>query len=215
MKKWMVTLAGSAALMTACAQPDPVDRIDDRANVPTSPADDIEIEDNDGPVSLFQEGTFIEAIGGRLDGAVGPVTGLNNDAESLSFYDDGFYTQANVIAQNGNGAAMAIVSLNGSVRALNVDGEDGPVRTCQDDFYDPDSEVNNGGVFASVTGCAGSSMNSWEYDAPSDCTDVEIGEPGPEAPEGTVATMSVLAHWSGEYGGVERTVKATIHLTER
>lgn len=209
--KWMVAMAGAAALTTACAQApqDPVDRIDR-----TQPADDQQIDNDEVGTPLLGDG-FLEALGGRLDGAIGPATGLASTAESVSFYDDGFYTQANVIAQGSGGAGMAIFSLNGSVRALDEGG--GGVRTCQDDFYDADSDVNNGGVFASVTGCAnsGDSDDGWNYDMPADCTDVQIEEPLEGAPEDTVATLTVLAHWSEATNGSERTVKATIHLTER
>lgn len=209
--KWMVAMAGAAAVTTACAQApqEPIDRLD-RAR----PAEQVDIGDDvEEPTRLLGDG-FIDALGGRLDGSIGPATGLANEAESVTFYDDGFYTQANVIAQGSSGAGMAIFSLNGPVRALD---EGGGVRTCQDDFSDPDSEVNNGGVFASVTGCAtsGDVDNGWEYDMPADCTDVTLEEPLEGAPEDAVATLSVLAHWSEEMNGVERTVKATIHLTER
>lgn len=212
MKKWMISMAGAGALTTACAQApqEPVERLD-RA----LPSDDVnQVDDNEIETpSLLGDG-FIEALGGRLDGAIGPATGLASNAESVSFYDDGFYTQANVIAQGSGGAGMAIFSLNGSVRALD---EGGGVRTCQDDFYDPNSDVNNGGVFASVTGCAtsGDMDNGWEYDMPADCTDVQLEEPLEGAPEDAVATLTVLAHWSEATNGYERTVKATIHLTER
>jgi hypothetical protein len=208
--KWMVAMAGAAALTTACAQApqEPVERLDRNL-----PGDEVQLDNDNVDTPLLGEG-FIEALGGRLDGAIGPATGLASDASSVTFYDDGFYTQANVIAEGSGGAGMAIFSLNGSVRALD---EGGGVRTCQDDFYDPNSDVNNGGVFASVTGCATSGdMNSgWEYDMPADCTDVSLEEPLEGAPEDAVATLSVLAHWSEETNGYERTVKATIHLTER
>jgi hypothetical protein len=211
--KWMVAMAGAAALTTACAQApqEPVDRLDR-----TRTSEDVQVNnpgDELDSLTLFGDG-FIEAVGARLDGAIGPATGLNSNAESVSFYDDGFYTQANVIAQGSGGAGMAIFSLNGSVRALD---EAGGVRTCQNDFYDPNSDVNNGGVFASVTGCANSGDvdDGWAYDMPADCTDVSIDEPLEGAPEGAIATLSVLAHWSEATNGYERTVKATIHLTER
>ncbi len=73
------------------------------------------------------------------------------------------------------------------------------------------------GSMPAVTGCAntGDPEDGWSYDAPADCTDLEIDEPSAEAPEGTVATMSILSHWSAASGGgQERTVKATIHLAE-
>lgn len=211
MKMWMVSMAGAAALTTACGQApqEPVQRLDR-----TQPTEDVQVDNNEIDTPALLGDGFLEALGGRLDGAIGPATGLASNAESVSFYDDGFYTQANVVAQGSGGAGMAIFSLNGSVRALD---EGGGVRTCQDDFYDPDSDVNNGGVFASVTGCANSGDvdDGWGYDMPADCTDVQLEEPLEGAPEDTVATLTVLAHWSEATNGYERTVKATIHLTER
>lgn len=166
------------------------------------------------PRSLFNGDGFVTALGGRLDGAIGPAVGLNGRAEYLEFWDDGMYTSANLTVRGEQGSGMGIFYMTGTVQALEV-GES--VRTCQDDFSDPDSGANNGEIVASFTGCSntGAPEDGWSYDAPADCTDVEITEPGLEAPPETVATMNVLAHW-GEAtgGGQERTVKATIHLTE-
>lgn len=203
MKKiWMVGLLLASAI--GCARmPGDLETLDDSDNTTRRE-----------PRRLFGGDGFVSALGGRLDGSIGPAVGLAGNAEYLEFWDDGMTTAANLTVRGERGSGMGIFYMSGGVQALEV-GE--TVRTCQDDFSDPDSAVNTGGVSANFTGCAntGEPEDGWSYDQPADCTDVEITEPGPEAPPETVATMNVLAHW-GEAtgGGQERTVKATIHLTE-
>ncbi len=169
--------------------------------------------------ALFGSDGLIEAVGGRLDGSVGPATGLASTAEAVSFFDDGFYTQSNLTVRGNGASAMGIFSINGSVRDLD-NGE--TVRTCQDDWSDPESAVSTGGISASFTGCAnaGSPEDGWSYDAPAACTDVRVEAPTEQAPDDAVATLTVLAHWDAtfDYNGGEipaQTVKATLHLTQR
>ena len=166
------------------------------------------------PRQLFSGNGFVSALGGRMDGSIGPAVGLAGNAEYIEFMDDGFSTSAYLTVRGEQGSGMGIIYMAGSVQALEV-GEG--VRTCQDDYMDPDSAVNTGGVSASFTGCAntGAPEDGWSYDQPADCTDVEIVEAGEEAPPEVVATMNVLAHWGADTGGgQERTVKATLQLTE-
>jgi hypothetical protein len=164
---------------------------------------------------LFSGDSFVHAVGGRLEGAVGPATGLAHDAQYIDFYLDPMYTSGNITVEGETGSAMGIFSLSGDMNDMEIGEGD---RTCMDDYEDPNSDINTGeGVAASFTGCAntGSPEDGWSYDAPADCTDVVVVEPTPEAPEDTVVTLSFLAHWGPESGGgQERTVKATIHLTE-
>jgi hypothetical protein len=205
-------MAGTATLAAACGQA-PVRELDGDVarrvdiDAPSEP---------DEPASreLFSGNGFINALGGRLEGAVGPATGLANNAETLNFYDDGFYTAADLTVRGEAGSAMGILSLNGSVSSF--EAGDG-VRTCQDDYNDPQSDLSMGGAAVFFTGCAndGDPGDGWEYDAPADCTDLEVDEPSDDAPEGTQATVSILAHWRASSYGPERTVKATLHLTER
>ncbi len=173
----------------------------------------------DGPgahtrvAELFSQGTGVLPAGGRLEGAIGPATGLAANAEYLDFYSDQTWTNANLTVRGDNGSAMGILNVSGDIGELEVgEGE----RSCSDDFQDPG--MNNGdNVIASFVGCAntGAPEEGWSYDQPADCTDLVVTEPAADAPDGAVATLSVLAHWSAETGGgQERTVKATINLTE-
>lgn len=164
---------------------------------------------------LFDNRELMVATHGRLDGAVGPATGLAHEAEYLDFYSDPSWTSSNLIVRGDAGSAMGIFSVSGDLGELEVGDT---VRSCNDDWENPDSPMNTGeGVSASLVGCAntGAPEDGWSYDQPADCTDVTVTEPEIGAPEETVATVSVLAHWSAETGGgQERTVKATIHLAE-
>ena len=210
MSKWMVAVAGTAVLATACAQQyEPINR---ERDVSTRVRDNNENQIENGP--LFSGEGFLNAVGGRLDGAIGNSTGLASEATSIDFYDDGYATNANIIARGPNGDAMGIISVvNGSIANLE-EGDD--VSTCQDDYGDPNSGVNNGEISAFVTGCAGPSMDTgWDYDAPADCVNLSVEAAGVDAPAGAVATVRILAHWSeNSYGGLERTVKATLHVSE-
>lgn len=166
------------------------------------------------PRQLFSGDGVVQALGGRMDGSIGPAVGLSGNAEYIQFFDDGYTTSANLTVRGDRGSGMGIFYMTGTVQALEV-GES--VRTCQDDYMDPDSAVNTGGVAANFTGCAntGEPEDGWSYDQPADCTDVEIVEPGEDAPPEVVATLNVLAHWGAETGGgQERTVKTTLQLTE-
>lgn len=214
MKKlfWVgVVIAGGAV---GCVQ-GPIDSLDvfQRDDVNDSTRDEPAVRGQVG--DLFSGDAVMFAVGGRLDGAIGPATGLNDEAEYLDFYSDTSWTASNLIVRGDSGSAMGIFSVSGDVGEMEI-GE--TTRSCQDDYSDPDSPINTGeGVMASLTGCAntGSPEDGWSYDAPADCTDLEIDEPSAEAPEGTVATMSILSHWSAATGGgQERTVKATIYLAE-
>ncbi|MBI1944230.1 MAG: hypothetical protein HYS27_00970 [Deltaproteobacteria bacterium] len=213
MKKLLLVGVVVAGTTVGCAR-SPMDQLD------VFQRDDSATEDRDEPAvrgrvaDLFDGGTRF-AVGGRLDGAIGPATGLADEAEYIDFYSDTAWTASNLTVRGDSGSAMGIFSVSGDIGEVEV-GE--PTRSCQDDYEDPNSPINTGeGVVASLTGCAntGDPEDGWSYDAPADCTDLEIDEPSPEAPEGTVATMSILAHWSAASGGgQERTVKATIHLAE-
>ena len=208
MKKTMwvgVVIAGSAM---GCAQ-GPIDAIEalrgnDRRDSPAS---------HTRVAELFSQPTNLHPTAGRLDGAVGPATGLAANAEYIDFYSDGTWTNSNLTVRGDNGSAMGILNVSGDIGELEV-GEG--ARSCSDDYQDP--AMNNGdNVIASFVGCAntGSPDDGWSYDAPADCTDLVVTEPTAEAPDGSVATLSVLAHWGADTGGgQERTVKATIHLAE-
>jgi len=206
MSKWMVAVAGTAVLATACAQQyEPIDR--ERTTT--------RVRDNNNTIEegrgLFSGEGFLSAVGGRMDGAIGNATGLANEAEQIDFYDDGYATNANMIVRGANGDAMGIISVvNGSISNLEEGDE---VSTCQGDYNDPNSGVNNGEISAFVTGCAGDMESGWDYDAPADC--VTMGLQAPEI-EGAAATVRILAHWDeNSYGGLERTVKATLHIAEQ
>ena len=199
--KMLVSVVGLAALATACAQQDLPSRRVDREITPRDTHENV-IEQRE----LFTGNGFISALGGRLDGAIGNVDGLNGEGEYVNFYDDGFYTSADVTVRGSNGRGMGILWMNGSVGELQAGDS---VEGCSDDWED-----NPNGPSVGFTGCSGPDDGGWDYDAPADCTDLEIDEPSPESPEGTVATVQVLAHWRESAYGQERTVKATFHLTE-
>ena len=209
MRKWFVIAAGISAIGTACgAEPKPHVRERTPPVLEQGPEKQLS--------SLFSDNGPIVALEGRLDGAVGPATGLRGAAETVNFYDDGYFTNIDLTVRGDNGSAMGIFVLSGGLQALEV-GEG--VRTCQSDYEDPNSDLNNGGIAASFIGCAndGAPEDGWDYDVPADCTDMNIDVPAADAPEGTVATLAILAHWNGQYeaDGQEHTVKATLHLTER
>jgi hypothetical protein len=164
------------------------------------------------PDAFFHDGTVINATGARMDGSVGPAVGLADDAQDFTFFDDGYYTQAETTVQSQSGSAMGIFSLQGSVRNI-APGD--TVRTCMDEY----GGITDGdtAIIASFTGCAnsGNPGDGWAYDQPADCTDVGIDAPDEDAPDGTIATAHIMAHWPADaYGNSERTVKSTIHLTE-
>jgi hypothetical protein len=214
MSRWIVAVAGTAVLATACAQQyEPISRDRDISTRVRDNNDNPVINDEDR--QLFNGG-FLSAVGGRLDGAIGNTLGIEHDAANIDFYDDGYSTSANVLVETPNGDAMLILSVsNGSVSDLEEGDE---IDTCQDDYNDPESDINNGGMGVWATGCSGQDIQTtgFDYDAPADCASITVEAPGADAPAEAVATVRVLSHWSANsYGGLERTSKGTIYLTEQ
>lgn len=164
-----VLIAGSmlvAALTTGCL----VDRPD---------------EGGDGLFSRPSNGNYRPvrgAVDGRVQGAIGPVAGLNHSASLLSAYDDGYYMSVETVVELDNRAAMTLLSVsNGS--ELFRPGLDA---TFSLDNYD------NDGVQVTVLGCVGQDVGVYdEYDMPADEATVVVEEgANPEEMD-----VSLTARW--------------------
>ncbi len=204
--KNLIMIASIAALATACAQDAPRQVAKQRAHNNNTneivPARD-----------LFRADSAINAVGGRIQGSIGNQTNLDASADSFSFYDDGMYSYGNVQTTRADGSfGLLILSVSSSngIRALNV----GETTTTCGGMGAFEGDVAEGEVVVAATGC------TEQYDAPANCTEVSVDEPAVDAPEGSVATVNVLAHWDAgtDYNGNPvdaRTAKGQFHLGEQ
>lgn len=168
-----VLIAGSmmvAALMTGCLVERPYDP---------------EMDDNGLFSRPDRNGNYRPvrgAVDGRLQGAIGPVAGLNHEANLLSAYDDGYYMSVETVVELDNRAAMTLLSVSNGADLFRP----GLNATFSLDNYD------NDGVQVTVLGCVGQDVGVYdEYDMPADETTVVVEE-GRNADEMDVA---MTARW--------------------
>lgn len=116
-------------------------------------------------------GANLDLLGGRLRGDIGHLENLEADATELSGYDDGSYSDVQVIAQTERGAAMSWVEIQGGM--AHPDFRPGFERTytMNDDAYGDPS-----GLHVAVIHCAGDQPYEWSYDQPADEVDVRVEE---------------------------------------
>lgn len=118
-------------------------------------------------------GANVELLRGRLQGDIGHLENLQADATELTGFDDGSYTDVQVIAQTERGAAMSWVEIQGGM--AHPDFRPGFERTySMDDYGDPS------GLHVAVVHCAGDQPYDWSYDQPADEVTVRVDE-GPTA----------------------------------
>jgi hypothetical protein len=112
------------------------------------------------------------ALGGFIEGEIGPAQNISHDASALSAYDDGYYLSVETVVELQGRAAMTLLSISDPAAVMRP----GYVGDHSLETY------NSGGVNVTVLGCVGQEMGVYdEYDMPAD--DVHIGvdegqEPG-------------------------------------
>jgi hypothetical protein len=153
-----VVIAGSmmvAALSTGCLVDRPYDDRDD--GLFTRP-------------SINDDGSYRPvrgAVDGRLQGDVGPLTGLNHDANLLSAYDDGYYMSVETVVELDDRAVMTLLSVSNGAEIF----QPGLNATFSLDNYD------NDGIQVTVLGCVGQDVGVYdEYDMPADEATVVVDE---------------------------------------
>jgi hypothetical protein len=154
---WRCVIAGSmmtAALTTGCLVERPYDRDLEGDGVLSRPNDR---NGNYRPVR--------GAVDGRLQGAIGPLSGLDHQANLLSAYDDGYYMSVETVVELENRAVMTLLSVSNGGELF----QPGLNATFSLDNYD------NGGVQVTVLGCVGQGVGVYdEYDMPADETTVLV-----------------------------------------
>jgi hypothetical protein len=119
----------------------------------------------DEPTAL---GPIQAALGGRVRGNIGPVTGMSAEATELSTYDDGYYVTVETVVEQPERAIMTLLSVsnagdlflagNGGAWSLGAEDEDGTRVT--------------------MLGCVGDQVGIYnQYDKPADEVDLVIDEP--------------------------------------
>jgi hypothetical protein len=209
MKK--LALIAAAAGLTACAQGTPEINNTRRDTVRRERQVTNVVQADD----LFSGSGTIRSLGGRMDGQFNNLA-VNNDVYQHDYMDDGYTTSAHVYARGSGGTAMGILYVNGSVADL-VPGQ---TYRASNQYYNEGREADAGELTGGFTECScntGDDCQGFTTDEPA--TDIEIvveqPELGQQLPEGTLAELSVLAHWDGMEGySAERTMKTRIFLTE-
>jgi hypothetical protein len=105
------------------------------------------------------------AVDGRLQGDVGPMTNLRNDANLLSAYDDGYYLSVETVVQLTGHAVMTLLSVSNGADMF----QPGLDATFTLDNYDTN------GVTVTMLGCVGQDVGVYdEYDMPADQVKVNV-----------------------------------------
>lgn len=122
------------------------------------------------------------AVDGRLHGAIGPVSGLDHDANMLSAYDDGYYLSVETVVELENRAAMTLLSISNGAEVFRP----GLDTTFTLENYDSE------GVQVTVLGCVGQDVGIYdEYDMPADEAHVVVTDGG----EPDEMDVSLTAVW--------------------
>ena len=118
-----------------------------------------------GPGSLL--GSARDASNGRLTGDVGPARSLDNAADQLRAYDDGYYFSVETVVRTPARAAMTILSINNGSAEL---------RPGLDATFSPDTYADDG-MQVNVLACTGQQIGVYdEYDQPADETHLVVTE---------------------------------------
>ncbi|MCA9299311.1 MAG: hypothetical protein KDA28_09605, partial [Phycisphaerales bacterium] len=102
----------------------------------------------------------------RLEGDMGPVSGLNDDAFEAYAWSENGWSSVTVTVDSTHGAAMAIVDFYGDATALvgrGVQVYDGSSWGAED-------------VSVSVIGCSGNEVGYWDFDTSAQEVEVEVTE---------------------------------------
>jgi hypothetical protein len=122
------------------------------------------------------------AVEGRLVGDVGPVTGINGDANLLSAYDDGYYLSVETVLELQGRAVMTLLSVSNGALVF-VPGLEATFTL--DDTSEDEVQVT-------MLGCVGQEVGVYdEYDAPAD--EVTVGVDAGESED--EMAVGVRARW--------------------
>lgn len=117
----------------------------------------------------------LDLVGGNIRGDVGPVTNVDHEATILDGYDDGSFSDVQVIAETDRGVAMNWVEIVGGVNHPAL--RPGFSQTFSENDYGYDSRS----VHIRIVNCAGDQAYDWTYDQPADEVDVSVEEgPSPD-----------------------------------
>ena len=147
------------------------------------PADDQEGWDFWGGV--FTPGTPIAVSDGKLSGDYGNHRINEPLTADVDGYNDGPWTEVNVLAEGPGGASMAIFEVWGGLEAL-------PAGTTR--LYDR-WDSGSDGAYVSVIGCAGPSPYNWDFDTVADEVEVTVTE---NADDPTERTYEFTARFNEE-----------------
>ncbi len=156
---WMVT--ATAIVSSGCA----MDRLED-----------LEPRLDDLAVATFEGDPAYRplrgAVDGRLAGDVGPISGIDRDANLLSAYDDGYYMSVETVVELQGRAVMTLLSVsNGS--AVFAPGLSGSYAL--EDLLEMDAED----MQVTMLGCVGQDVGVYdEFDAPADEVVLAVAEGG-------------------------------------
>jgi hypothetical protein len=110
----------------------------------------------------------LDLLGGHVQGDIGNVRGLDQEARLRNGYGDETYASIEMHAENGDGAAMNLLEVWGGVDQLQPG-----TRTT----YRPEDVTYEGDEpSVQVIGCAGPSAYDWSYDQPADEVEVVVSE---------------------------------------
>lgn len=112
----------------------------------------------------------LDLFNGNLEGAFGPRTGVNEDTTSIAGYDDGSFSDVQLLAETENGAVMGWMEIVGGVEHPEL--QPGFARTFAEDDFGFDSRD----LFIRVVNCSGDQAYDWTYDQPADEVDVLVTE---------------------------------------
>jgi len=126
------------------------------------------------------------AVDGKLQGQVGPLTGLDHDASLLSAYDDGYYLSVETVVQLQDRAVMTLLSVSNGAEIF----QPGLDATFTLDNYDTE------GVQVTMLGCVGQDVGVYdEYDMPADEVHVSV-DPGQNVDgDDEEMAVSLQARW--------------------
>lgn len=108
-----------------------------------------------------------DALDGHVTGSIGPVAGLDHDAQVLTAYDDGRYLSVETVVALEDRAAMTLLSVSNGSDLLRPGLN---ATFLLDDF-------NTGGPQVTVLGCVGQDVGLYDqYDMPADVTTIAVEE---------------------------------------
>ena len=124
---------------------------------------------------VFVPGTPIDVDDGVLSGDYGDHFIPNPMAGQVDGFEDGPWSEVNIMVEGPGGASMAIFEVWGGLAAL----ASGSTRV-----YDR-WDTGEDGVFVSVIGCAGPEAYAWDYDDAAEQVRVTVTE-DPDNPENRI-----------------------------